>query len=581
MIRKFLMYSLMQKFLPVLSWLPEYKKENLSKDFFAGITIGIMLIPQGMAYALLAGLPPIYGLYAGMVTLTVYTILGTSRQLSIGPVAMDSLILANGLAGLAVAGTNEYIALAVLLAMMVGLLQLSMGFFRLGFLVNFISNPVISGFSSAAAIIIAFSQLKHLLGITVEGEKVHEIIINIFRNIEQTHFLTFGLGIFSLVLLFGSRYLSNKIPSGLLTIIVSILLVYFFHLDESGVKILMEVPSGLPPFEIPDINKSDMLTLLPLALTLAFVSFMESIASAKTIQMKHKDYEVVPNQELIALGASNLATSFFKGMPVAGSFTRSALNNDSGAKTGLSSFISALVLLIVLLFFTSGLYYLPYTVLAAIIIYAVAKLVNIRLAAKLWKSSRKDFIVFMATGLATLFIDIEAGITTGVLISLGLLIHGASYPHIAELGRIPTTRIFRNIERFQNLERYDSILIVRFDAQLFFANAHTLLEFVEAKIRQRPSIKHVILEASAINGLDATAVDMLIDINNDLKSRGIELYMVNVKGMVRDVLESNGLIHERSTQYYFLNTHDAVSYILGSEFKDFTEYVLQTNIKSE
>lgn len=575
------MYSLMQKFLPVISWLPEYKKENLSKDFFAGITIGIMLIPQGMAYALLAGLPPIYGLYAGMVTLTVYTILGTSRQLSIGPVAMDSLILANGLAGLAVAGTNEYIALAVLLAMMVGLLQLSMGFFRLGFLVNFISNPVISGFSSAAAIIIAFSQLKHLLGITVEGEKVHEIIINIFRNIEQTHFLTFGLGIFSLVLLFGSRYLSNKIPSGLLTIIVSILLVYFFHLDESGVKILMEVPSGLPPFEIPDINKSDMLTLLPLALTLAFVSFMESIASAKTIQMKHKDYEVVPNQELIALGASNLATSFFKGMPVAGSFTRSALNNDSGAKTGLSSFISALVLLIVLLFFTSGLYYLPYTVLAAIIIYAVAKLVNIRLAAKLWKSSRKDFIVFMATGLATLFIDIEAGITTGVLISLGLLIHGASYPHIAELGRIPTTRIFRNIERFQNLERYDSILIVRFDAQLFFANAHTLLEFVEAKIRQRPSIKHVILEASAINGLDATAVDMLIDINNDLKSRGIELYMVNVKGMVRDVLESNGLIHERSTQYYFLNTHDAVSYILGSEFKDFTEYVLQTNIKSE
>ncbi|MBK7524862.1 MAG: hypothetical protein IPI53_12095 [Saprospiraceae bacterium] len=220
----------MQKFLPVLSWLPEYKKENLSKDFFAGITIGIMLIPQGMAYALLAGLPPIYGLYAGMVTLTVYTILGTSRQLSIGPVAMDSLILANGLAGLAVAGTNEYIALAVLLAMMVGLLQLSMGFFRLGFLVNFISNPVISGFSSAAAIIIAFSQLKHLLGITVEGEKVHEIIINIFRNINDTHLLTFGLGIFSLVLLFGARKISNKIPSGLLTIIVSILLVYFFFI---------------------------------------------------------------------------------------------------------------------------------------------------------------------------------------------------------------------------------------------------------------------------------------------------------------------------------------------------------------
>ncbi|MBK6567172.1 MAG: sulfate permease [Saprospiraceae bacterium] len=575
------MYSLMQKFLPVLSWLPEYKKENLSKDFFAGITIGIMLIPQGMAYALLAGLPPIYGLYAGMVTLTVYTILGTSRQLSIGPVAMDSLILANGLAGLAVAGTNEYIALAVLLAMMVGLLQLSMGFFRLGFLVNFISNPVISGFSSAAAIIIAFSQLKHLLGITVEGEKVHEIIINIFRNINDTHLLTFGLGIFSLVLLFGARKISNKIPSGLLTIIVSILLVYFFHLHESGVKILMEVPSGLPPFEMPDINKTDMLTLLPLALTLAFVSFMESIASAKTIQMKHKDYQVIPNQELIALGASNLATSFFRGMPVAGSFTRSALNNDSGAKTGVSSFISALVLLIVLLFFTSGLYYLPYTVLAAIIIYAVAKLVNIRLAKKLWNSSRKDFIVFMATGFATLFIDIEAGITTGVLISLGLLIHGASYPHIAELGRIPTTRIFRNIERFQNLETYESILIVRFDAQLFFANAHTLLEFIETRIRQRPSIKHVILEASAINGLDATAVDMLIDMNNDLKSRGIELYMVNVKGMVRDVLERNGLIHEQSTQYYFLNTHDAVSYILGSEFKDFTEYVLQTNIKSE
>lgn len=563
--------------LPITSWLPSYKKADFSGDFTAGLTIGIMMIPQGMAYALLAGLPPIYGLYAGMVTLVVYAVLGTSRHLSIGPVAMDSLILASGLAGLAVAGSADYISLAVLVAFMVGMIQLALGLFRLGFLVNFVSNPVITGFSSGAAIVIAFSQVKHIFGIPVEGNKVYEILLSIFNNINQTHGLTLALGLTSIVLLRVAGKISKKIPSGLLVILFNILVVYFFQLEKSGVKILRDVPSGLPPFEAPVWQMDTMMTLMPLALTLAFISFMESIASARILQMKHKNYTVVPNQELISLGMSNLITSFFKGMPVAGSFTRSAVNNEAGAKTGLSSLIASVIIVVALLLFTSALYYLPYAALSAVILSAVFSLVNVSAAKSLWNRNRRDFIVFLTTFLATILIDIEGGILTGVLLSLGLLIHGASYPHIVELGRIPTTRIFRNIERFQNLERYDNILIVRFDAQLFFANAHTLREFIEKRIADRPTIKHVILEASAINSLDATAVDMVVDLNNDLKSRGIELYMVNVKGPVRDTLERNGLIHERSTQYFFLNTHTAVSYILGQEFEDFTEYVLQTN----
>lgn len=567
----------LKRIFPIAGWLSNYQKELISKDLFAGLTIGIMLIPQGMAYALLAGLPPIHGLYAGLITLVVYAIFGTSRQLSIGPVAMDSMLLANGLAGFAVSGSSEYLGLVVIVAFLVGLIQMSLGLLKLGFLVNFVSNPVISGFSSAAAIVIAFSQLQHLLGIHVEGEKVHQMIYNIFANLNKTHIITLALGVMSVIVLKSARYFSKKIPTGLLVIVLNIVLVYVFRLDQYGVKILKDVPEGLPGFGIPSLTFGKIAALLPLAFTLSFISFMESIASARSLQMKHKNYTVVPNQELIALGAANLSTSFFKGMPVAGSFSRSAINNDAGAKTGLSSIFSAAIILLVLLFLTSWFYFLPYAVLAAIIVTAVLSLVNIKLAKKLWKSNRRDFIVFLTTALATLFINIEAGILTGVVLSLSLLIFEASYPHIVELGRIPGTPIFRNVLRFQNLETYDSILIVRFDAQLFFANAHTLREFIESRILERPAIQHVILESSAINGLDATAVDMVVDLNNDLKSRKIELYMVNVKGPVRDILERNGMIHEHSDQYFFLNTHDAVQYIIHDRYKDYSEYVLQTN----
>lgn len=569
--------GLLHRAFPILTWLPNYKKENTTGDVFAGLTIGIMLIPQGMAYALLAGLPPIHGLYAGMITLFVYSIFGTSRQLSIGPVAMDSLLLANGLAGFAVSGSAEYMGLAVLVAFMVGFIQMSLGFLRLGFLVNFVSNPVISGFSSAAAIIIAFSQLKHLLGIPLEGDKIHQIIYSVITNISEIHIISLALGVMSIFILKTSHYIHKSIPRGLLVIVINIILVYVFKLNEAGVKILKDVPAGLPDFKLPDFDFTQMSALLPLAFTLAFISFMESIASARALQMKHKTYKVVPNQELIAVGASNMSTSMLNGMPVAGSFSRSAINNEAGAKTGLASMISSAIILLVLLFLTSWFYYLPYTVLAAIVISAVFSLVNIKLAKKLWRSNRRDFIVFMTTAFATLFFHIEAGILTGVLLSLGLLIFEASYPHIVELGRIPGTPIFRNILRFQNLEVYDNLLMIRFDAQLFFANSHSLREFIENRILEKPTIKHVILEASAINSLDATAVDMVVDLNNDLKTRDIELYMVNVKGPVRDTLEKNGLMHEHSDQYYFLNMHDAVQYINHDKYKDYSAYVLQTN----
>jgi SulP family sulfate permease len=548
------------KYIPSTDWIKNYKKEWFSGDLSAGLTVGVMLIPQGMAYSMLAGLDPIYGLYAVTIPLIIYALLGTSRQLAVGPVAMVSLLIASGISPIAAAGTPLYLSFAILLALMVGVIQLSMGVFRLGFLVNFLSHPVISGFTSAAAVIIGFSQLKHLFGIKVSGEKFLEIASQIVQQIHQIHPLTLLTGTASIVTLIAVKKVHKLIPGPLVVVLLGVLLVYFGGLQDKGVKIVGSIPEGLPSFQLPEIDFNVLSALLPTALTIAFVGFMESIAVAKAIHSRHKDYELNSNQELIALGIANIGGSFFKSFPVTGGFSRTAVNDQAGAKTGLASLISAVLIILTLLFFTSYFYYLPNAVLAAIIIVAVYGLIDFKEAKHLWTSDKVDFYLFLASAAGTLLLGIEEGILLGVALSIAILIYRVSYPHYAELGLLPNKKEFKNVKRFENAAILDEIIIMRFDAQLFFANSVFFKEKVQFLVRKRKNPKFFILDGSAINHIDSSAVHTLDEINNELKNQGIILLIANFIGPVRDILIKSGLDTKIGLQNSFLSVNEAFNY---------------------
>ena len=546
--------------IPSLNWLKNYNKNWLNGDISAGLTVGVMLIPQGMAYSMLAGLPPIYGLYAVTIPLIVYALLGTSRQLAVGPVAMVSLLIASGVGKLAEAGSDQYINYAILLAFLVGMIQLLMGVLRLGFLVNFLAHPVIAGFTSAAAIIIGLSQFKHLLGIKVSGEKFTEIFSQIIQQIGQTHFLTFAIGLVAILILLAVKKIHKLIPGPLVVVLMGIFTVIGFGLADQGVKIVGEIPGGLPSFSLFSFDMTSAQLLLPTAFTIAFVGFMESIAVAKAIQAKHKDYELVPNQELIALGAANLAGSVFKSFPVTGGFSRTAVNDQAGAKTGLASIISATLIILTLLFFTSYFYYLPNTVLAAIIIVAVYGLIDFREAKHLFHTDKTDFHLFIASAFGTLLLGIEEGILLGVVLSLGVLIYRVSYPHFAELGVVNNGNGFKNILRFKDAHVQDEILMMRFDAQLYFANANYFHDKVIKTIQLRHQPQFFILDASPISAIDSSAMHVLSDMVVDLRKSGITFLLANAIGPVRDSLEKGGLNDIIGKEHQFLTLKAAYDF---------------------
>jgi sulfate permease, SulP family len=546
--------------IPSFEWIKNYKKEWLNGDLSAGLTVGVMLIPQGMAYSMLAGLDPIYGLYAVTIPLLIYALLGTSRQLAVGPVAMVSLLIASGVGQLAVTGTEQYLALAILLAFMVGLIQFSMGIFRLGFLVNFLSHPVIAGFTSAAALIIGFSQFKHLLGIKVSGEQFLEIVTQIINQFQNTHLLTLGLGILSILVLVLVKRIHKLIPGPLIVVLLGILIVYFGNLTAQGVKIVGDIPSGLPSFELFTFDGSAIKSLLPTALTIAFVGFMESIAVAKAIHAKHKDYELNANKELIALGLANIGGSLFKSFPVTGGFSRTAVNDQAGAKTGLASIISALLIILTLLFFTSYFYFLPNAVLAAIIIVAVYGLIDFKEAKHLFKTDKVDFYLFIAAAIGTLLLGIEEGILLGVGLSMAILVYRVSYPHYAELGQLKGSHDFKNVKRFDTSEIIDEIVIMRFDALLFFANANYFRDKVKSIISIRKNPKYFILDGSAINYIDSSAVHVLSDVVDELTTNRITVLAANFIGPVRDILIKTGLDKKIGEDKCFMSLHDAYAY---------------------
>ncbi|MCB9291833.1 MAG: solute carrier family 26 protein [Lewinellaceae bacterium] len=568
-----------RKFLPILEWLPAYKSENLKGDLSAGLTVGVMLIPQGMAYAMIAGLPPIYGLYASTIPLILYAIFGTSRQLAVGPVAMVSLLTATGIGAMAQGGTETYILLAITLALFVGLIQFLLGAFRLGFLVNFLSHPVISGFTSAAALIIGLSQLKHLLGIKLErSHYVHEILIEAGSRIGELNIATFLIGILGIVLIMGAKRINKAIPGPLLAVVFGILAVWGLGLTEQGVKIVGDVPSGLPSFVIPGINLENFSSLLPIALAIALVSFMESIAVAKAIQAKHKDYKVDANQELIGLGIANIGGSFFQSYPVTGGFSRTAVNDQAGAKTGLAAIISAVLIALTLLFLTGLFYYLPNAILASVIMVAVFGLIDIKEAVHLWHADRSDFWMLIATFIGTLALGIEQGILIGVVLSIAIIIFRTTMPHFAVLGKIPGKPHYKNITRFDDLEVRDDILIMRFDARLYFANVNYFKDKIEEEIaRKGKKLKLFILDANSINGLDSSGMHALEEIIGLCHAQDVEFNLASVKGPVRDILVRGGLIDKIGEGNFFMRVQHAVDTFDEKDKRRYGKYVLQTN----
>ncbi|HKK73506.1 MAG TPA: solute carrier family 26 protein [Saprospiraceae bacterium] len=558
----------LKRYVPILDWLPKYKLKFLGNDLLAGLTVGVMLIPQGMAYGLLAGLDPIYGLYAGIVPLILYPLFGTSGQVSIGPTALVSLLVLAGVSQLEEPGTGRYLELAVITAMMAGLIQVGLGLFKWGFLINFLAHPVISGFTSAAAIIIGLSQFNNLFGLSLErSNQIHVVLQALFSHLQDIHWPTFLLGVGAIVFMLIIRRINRAIPAALLVAVMGILIAKYAQLNTVGVAILEDIPKGLPTFSAPGISLRDIQQLLPLALTISVISFIESLAIASAISKKYKLPKVDPDQELLALGVTKLVGSFFQAFPTTGSFSRSAVNGEAGAKTGLSSFFAALLLGITLLFFTPLFYYLPKAVLAAIIMVSVIGLINIKEAIHLFRTDRRDFYTLLATFLATLILGIQLGVLTGLLLSIAFMVYQNAKPHSAVLGRVPDTQHYRNIHRFNQAIQREDILIIRFDAQLYFGNA----AFFEAEVDQqlkkcnKERLKLLILDMSNVHDLDSTGVHALEEMLGKLKQSGVDFKMANPIGPLRDALTRHGLTTKIGVENCYLSVSDAVAAYEQSE----------------
>ena len=558
----------MRSYFPILEWIQEYNKTLFKGDLSAGITVAVMLIPQGMAYAMIAGLPPVYGLYAAIFPQLIYAIMGSSRQLAVGPVAMDSLLVATTLNTMAIVDAQHYISLAIFLAFFMGVIQVFLGLIKFGFLVNFLSKPVINGFTSAAAIIIGLSQLNHMLGVEIsQGNVLQALMQSIWEVRTEIHLLTLMITLGSIFLIFGIKRFSKKIPVALFVVILTTLLTSQLNWNEMGVSIVGTIPSGLPAFNFQWIAVEDIYPLFPMALTLSLIAFLEAISIAKAIEVKENKETVDPNQELIALGAANVFGSFFQSYPTTGGFSRTAVNHESGAQTGVAAIISAAVVGLTLVFFSSWFYYLPKPVLGAIILTAVINLVDLKYPYQLWSSHREEFFILLFTFLITLFMGIMEGVLLGTLASLSLMVYRSSQPHIAILGRIKGTKHYRNIHRFtEEVETFPGVLILRFDGQLFFGNhSYFKKQIVDLLGRETKKIRYLVIDASPINYIDASASNTLNHWIQNLNKEGITVLWVNVIGPIRDLFFKNGMLKKIGKKNLFYSLDSAVKYIGGEK----------------
>ncbi|CAM1349015.1 SulP family inorganic anion transporter [Tenacibaculum insulae] len=569
-----------KKVIPILEWLPNYQKSQLRGDVVAGITVATVLIPQGIAYALIAGLPPIYGLYAALIPQLIYAIFGSSRQVAIGPVAMDSLIVATGVSTLALMGSESYIAIAILLALMVGTIQFLMGVFRLGFIVNFLSRPVIIGFTSAVALIIGLNQFRNLFGVDfLQSDQVHLLLDDIFNRISELNTNATVIGVIACIIIMIFRKINKKIPNALIVVVLGIITIRFFTNHFSDVAIVKEIPSGLPNFKLPIIDVDLIRELFPIAITLVMVGYLEIISIGKTLEAKQDEYRIRPNQELVALGLSNIVGSVFQSYPSTSSFSRSAINEEAGGTTGVSAIVSVIIVVLTLLFLTPVFYHLPKTILAAIIIVAVFNLINVKEAKRLWSANNLDFWLLLATFCATIFFGIEQGISIGVGLSLIILIFRTSRPYVIELGKVPNSDFYRNKNRFKEVITDKEVLVFRFDAQLFYANSNYFREKLDEMTEKKgKALKLIVLDAESINRVDSTGVEMLKERIKYYNKRNIQFYFAGVKGPVRDDIFKGGILEVVSLNHFFMRANGAVNFFKTGDNqnqKKYAQYIHQ------
>ncbi len=512
------------------------------RDLIAAITIVMMAIPQGMAYAVIAGLPPIYGLYTCLLPLLIYPFFSSSQFLSVGPTAILSILLVSGLSGHATIMTPEYISLAIFVSLLAGIIQIGMSLLKMGFLANFLSHPVLVGFTSAAAVIIIVSQLKYALGISLErSSTIIETLTALGKNISATNVYSVALFLMSLIGILFFKKFKKSFPAALVCIVLGSLAVYFFQLADE-VAIIGDVPSGLPSIMNPiEFDSAMILSLLPLAGVISFISFVESLAIAKSLDGKDGHYVVDADKELLGLGMSKFVGAFFQAFPSTGSYSRSAINEDAGAKTGLSSVFAALIIGLSLLLFTKAFYYIPYPVLAAIIISAVIKLFDYKTTKKLFNTDRGDCWVLIITFLATILLGVLTGITTGIILSILVVLKKVSTPHFAVLGKIDDSGIYRNVDRFDQAVVEDKVLIIRYDDDIFFGNANHFFDSIIAEIMQAPSTKILVLDMSSISNIDSTGIIQLRILLEQLKKKQIKLHISGPKGPLRDRLKEEGI----------------------------------------
>jgi SulP family sulfate permease len=560
----------LSRYLPILTWGRTYDRTALSNDLVAAVIVTIMLIPQSLAYALLAGLPPEAGIYASIVPIMLYSVFGTSRALAVGPVAVVSLMTAAAIGEVAEQGTAGYAAAALTLAGLSGAMLLTLGVLRLGFLANFLSHPVIAGFITASGILIATSQLSSILGIDASGHTLPHLLESLFHNLSQINWITLAIGAAATGFLFwvrkGLKPLLLRVGLGprladILTkagpvaaVVVTTLLAGVFRLDTAGVQIVGAVPQALPPFTLPDTSWELIRALFLPALLISIIGFVESISVAQTLAAK-KRQRIDPNQELIGLGAANIGAAFTGGYPVTGGFARSVVNFDAGAETPAAGAFTAVGLAIAAVALTPLIYFLPKATLAATIIVAVLSLVDLGILKRAWTYSRADFAAVLATILLTLGFGVETGVSAGVVLSIALHLYKTSRPHVAEVGRVAGTEHFRNIRRHQ-VETHPRVITLRVDESLYFANARFLEDYLYDRVAEDCGLSDVILQCTAINEVDMSALESLEAINTRLKGLGIKLHLSEVKGPVMDRLRRSHFLDELGGKV-FLTQYEA------------------------
>lgn len=553
------------KLFPGLLWLQDYHRGTFKSDLLSGLIIAFMLIPQGMGYALVAGLPPEYGLYACIFPPIVYALLGTSNKISMGPVALDSILIITGLSVLAEPGSDRYLELAILLTLMVGVLQLGLGILKFGFIANFLSYPVIVGYTSAAALIIMGSQFETMLGVEVAGGNIFALLYQLFLQVPNWSWITLGIGVLSMLIMTVPKKRFPVVPFPLFLLVFGMLASGIWELQAMGVDVVSSIPQGLPSFNLPNISISDLEALVPVAITVALMGYVGTMSICKSLENPTDKVTTQPNSELIAVGVANLVGSLCRAFPVSASFSRSAAFREAGAKTQVSAvfsslFIGVAILAVAPLFIS---YPLPKVLLSAIIIVSVSGLFKYAEMKVLYAHNKREFYILLTTFLATLTLGVQEGLMIGVTLSILMMIYNTTSPHMTELGSIQDGKLYRNISRFTEAHVRDDVLIFRFDAPIYFANKDYFVSALYRWIKQRDmqALQFVVLDAESINTVDSTGVIMLQQVIENLQKQGIQFYITNAIGPVRDTIKTSILSDYMTEKTMFSTINDAITYI--------------------